>query len=175
MPAATGPTPSAPPLRCLCFSRGFFFFLCETEKKPPKRCLADGLNESPVPSQNSHCGWRRVGWERGWGCLPGDTVDHFQAHICNDLVFMQKHQANRHLERAGFVCPALRWVQGVTPRPQSSPLKEPAVYGALTEQKKPYGSAGDKLRRVMRLLGAVERSEDSSWEAVGEREAQGVG
>lgn len=47
-----------------------------------------------------------TGWAgRGvWGCLPGNTVDGFQALIFNDLVFMPKW-INRTRE-GGCTCPA---------------------------------------------------------------------
>lgn len=43
----------------------------------------------------------------------------------------------------------------------SHPSKNLLSTGALTEQKKPYGSACDKLKCVMWLLSGMERSEDS--------------
>ena len=58
------------------------------------------------------------------------------------------------------MCPALRWaLWGQTEAAVLTPQRTCCLQGAFTEQKKPYGSACDKLKCVVWLLG-VERSED---------------
>lgn len=60
------------------------------------------------------------------------------------------------------MCPALRWaLWGQTEATVLTPQRACCLQGALTEQKKPYGSVYDKLRCVMWLLSGPERREDS--------------
>lgn len=78
-----------------------------------------------------------------------------------DLVSVPKW-INRYLGRAGFVCPALLWAPwGQTEAAILTPQRTCCLQGAVTEQKKPYGSARDNLKCVMWLLSGAERSEDS--------------
>ena len=70
-----------------------------------------------------------AGWAgRGaWGCLPGNAVDCFQAHIFYDLVFMPKWITRHQGEQVcAQHCARPRVVKL---RPPSSSLKEPAVFG----------------------------------------------
>lgn len=87
-------------------------------------------------------------------------MDCFQVCIFYDLVFIPRW-INRHLERAACVCPALHWaLWGRTEATVLTPQRACCLQGASTEQKKPYGSACDKLKCVMWLLSGVEGSED---------------
>lgn len=78
-----------------------------------------------------------------------------------DLVSVPKW-INGYLGRAGFVCPTLLWAPwGQTEAAVLTPQRTCCLQGAVTEQKKPYGSARDNLKCVMWLLSGAERSEDS--------------
>lgn len=62
----------------------------------------------------------------------------------------------------GFVWPTLhRAPWGQTQAAVFTPQRTCCPQGALTEQKKPYGSACDKLKCVKWLFSGVERSKDS--------------
>lgn len=79
-----------PPHLCVCGFQGFFFPAIMKLRKPPKKCWLDGQNESPVPSQNSNCGWCRVGWERGWGLSSWECSGSFPGSRFYDPVFMPR-------------------------------------------------------------------------------------
>lgn len=87
-----------------------------------------------------------TGWagRKIWGCLPGNVVDGFQAHIFDDLVFIPKWIT--HTREGGCVCPSVPQApQGQTKAAVLVPQRTCCLQGASTEQKKPYGSACDRL------------------------------